>query len=135
MAARAKAAPERAVPKTLGACADALYLTRQKRLSEQKDVNALEAYEKAIKEHVIQTLPKSDSTGVAGKVARVAVVTKKVPVVEDWDAFYKHLKRTGQFDLLNRALNAAAVQERWDAGKAVPGVGAFNAVTVSVTKL
>ena len=40
-----------------------------------------------------------------------------------------------EMDLLNRALNAAAVQERWDAGKSVPGVGTFNAVTVSVNKL
>ena len=131
----AKARPQRPIPKTLGACADALYLTREERLREGKQVAELEAYEKAIKAHVIDTLPKSESTGVAGKVARVAVTTQKVPVVEDWDAFYKHVKKTGHFELLNRAVNAAAVQERWDAGKAVPGVGSFNVAKVSVTKI
>jgi hypothetical protein len=123
------------VPKTLGACADALYTTRQQRLTEQKDITAFEAIEKALKEHLITTLPKSDQTGAQGRLARVTVVTKKIPIVEDWEAFYKHIKKTNQFDLLNRALNVAAVQERWDSGKAVPGVGSFNAVSVSVNKL
>jgi hypothetical protein len=123
------------VPKTLGACADALYTTRQQRLTEQKDITAFEAIEKALKEHLIATLPKSDQTGAQGRLARVTVVTKKIPIVENWEAFYKHIKKTNQFDLLNRALNVAAVQERWDSGKAVPGVGSFNAVSVSVNKL
>jgi hypothetical protein len=123
------------VPKTLGACADALYVTRQQRLIEQKDITAFEAIEKALKEHLIATLPKSDQTGAQGKLARVTVVTKKIPIVEDWWALYKYIKKTNQFDLLNRALNGAAVQERWDSGKTVPGVGSFNAVSVSVNKL
>jgi len=129
------AKPSRAIPKTLGACADALYTTRQERLVEQKDVEELKKYEEAIKAHVIDTLPKSDASGVAGKIAKVQVTTKKVPVVEDWDAFYKHVKRTGHFELLQRRVNVEAVQERWDAGKTVPGVGVFNAANVSVTKL
>lgn len=122
-------------PKTLGACADKIYELRDKRLAAQKLVDAIEAEEKALKEHVINTLPKSEATGVAGKMARATVITKKVPQVKDWKAFYKHIKKTGDFDLLSRSIGKAAIEARWEAKKVVPGVEAFNAVTLSITKV
>lgn len=122
-------------PKTLGACADRMYQLRQKRLEMQKEVDKVAAEEAALKEHIINTLPKSEASGVAGKLARVAVVTKQVPQVKDWDAFYKYVKRTGQFDLLQRRLSEVAIKERWDAGKEVPGVEHFTVVTVSINKI
>ena len=92
------------------------------------------AEEKALKEHIINNLPKSDS-GAAGKVARVSVVTKDVPQVKDWDAFYKYVSRTKSFDLLQRRLSDAAIKERWENKKQVPGVEAFTVVSVSLNKV
>lgn len=123
------------VPKTLGACADALYTTRQDRLLIKKDVSEHEFRENMLKEHIINKLPMSNSTGIAGKVARVSVVPKVIPIVTDWEALYKHILKTKSFDLLERRLNGQAVQERWDIGKEIPGVGTFNAKVVSVNKL
>ena len=121
-------------PKAMGACADRLYEIRQKRLAMQKEVDEIEAEEKALKEHIINNLPKSDS-GAAGKVARVSVVTKDVPQVKDWDAFYKYVSRTKSFDLLQRRLSDAAIKERWENKKQVPGVEAFTVVSVSLNKV
>lgn len=123
------------IPKTLGACADRVYELRAKRLAAQKAVDLIEEEEKAIKEHLINNLPKSEASGVAGKSARVTVVTKEVPQVKDWDAFYKHVKKTGDFDLFQRSISKAAVQARWDMNKKVPGVESFDAVTLSITKV
>ena len=123
------------LPKSLAACADLLYEKRAERLAIQKQVDALEAEEKLIKEHLINSLPKGEASGIAGKVARVAVVTKDIAQVTDWDKLYAHIKRTGSFDLLGRSLTKAAVDERWAAKKEIPGVGHFNAVSVSVTKV
>lgn len=122
------------LPKTMGACADLLYETRQKRLEAQKIVEQLAKDEAAIREHIINNLPKSD-TGASGKKARVSVTTKQVPQVKDWDKLWAHIKKTGQFDLMQRRLSDSAVKERWEAGKQVPGVDAFGAVTVSINKL
>lgn len=122
-------------PKALGACADRFFELREKRLAMQKEVDAVEAEEKALKEHLIQNLPKSEASGVAGKKCRVSVVTKPIPQVEDWDAVYKYIKRTGSFELLQRRLADGAVKERWEAGKEIPGVTHFNVVTLSVNKL
>jgi hypothetical protein len=122
------------LPKTMGACADLLYETREKRLAAQKIVDELAKQEAAVREHIINNLPKSD-TGASGKRARVSVITKQVPQVKDWDKFYAHVKKTGQFELMQRRLADTAIRERWDNGKQVPGVEAFGVVSVSLNKI
>src|SRR6478609_11377872 len=96
------------IPESLAAAADLYYEKREKRLALQREADALEEEEKQIKEHLIANIPKSDATGVAGKLCRVSVVTKERPQVEDWDAFYAHVAKNrakGGFALLNRAVN------------------------------
>lgn len=127
--------PKFKFPKQLGACADRLYQLRQKRLEMQKEVDKVAAEESALKNHIIENLPKSEASGVAGKLARVTVVTKQIPQVKDWDAFYKYVKKTGSFDLMQKRLTDAAIKERWEAGKEIPGVEHFNAVSVSINKV
>lgn len=122
-------------PKTIGACADLLYQLREERKVAQKVVDEIESKEKALKEHIINTLPKSETTGVAGKMARVTVVTKEVPQIKDYDKFFAYVKKTGDFDLLQRRLSVEAVNARIDAKKKVPGIEMFSAVTVSLNKV
>ena len=122
------------LPKTMGACADLLYETREARLAAQKVVDELAKTEAAVREHIINNLPKSD-TGASGKKARISVVTKQVPQVKDWDKFYAHVKKTGQFELMQRRVSDGAVRERWDNGKQVPGVEPFGVVSVSINKV
>lgn len=126
------------IPKSLAACADLYYSTRNERLAIEKSAEGLKAQEAELKDHLINNLPKSDATGVSGKLCRVSVATKTIPQVADWDLFYAHIaknKSKGGFALLNRAVNAAAVKEIWEAGKEVPGVGHFNATVLSVNKV
>lgn len=122
-------------PKTLAACADKFYQLKEQKSAAQKLVDAIDAECKALKEHLINNLPKSEASGVAGKLARVTVVNKKVPQVKDWDKLYAHIKKTNQFEFLQRRLSDSAVNERWDNGKSVPGVESFNVTTLSVNKL
>jgi len=122
-------------PKTLGTCADKLFELRNKRLSEQKKVDEIQAEESALKNYIIENLPKSEASGIAGKLARVTIVTKHIPQVQDWDAFYKYVKRTNSFDLMQRRLTESAIKERWELGKEIPGVGHFNVVTVAINKV
>jgi hypothetical protein len=122
------------IPKTMGAVADLLYTTRQDRLKLQKAVDLLDAQEKALREHIINTLPASDS-GAAGLLARVSIVKKTIPQVEDWTKLWAYVKRTGDFDLLQKRLSPPAVEERWEAKKKVPGVVPFEVKTVSLNKV
>lgn len=121
-------------PKTFGACADRLHVLKTLRLAEQKKVDAIEAEENALKAHVIDNMPKSDG-GAVGKTHKVLIIKKLVPRVENWDDFYKFVKKTGRFDLLQRRLGDAAILEMWDSKKKVPGVIEFQNITLSLTKV
>jgi hypothetical protein len=120
---------------TLAGAADELYTIREQRLKLQKQVDALAAEETVLRDYLINNLPKTEATGVAGKLARATIVTKPVPQVKDWDRFYAYVKKTNSFELLQKRLGEGAIKERWEAGKDVPGVEKFNAVTVSLNKV
>lgn len=148
-ASRARKGSEKkyTLPKTMGACADRYYELRNKRLEISKQADEVKGEETYVKEHLIAALPKSDASGVAGRLCRVAVTTRKIPVADDWDklyagiiAEYGRLKRAGMnpslaFAILNRAVSSTAVEELWESGRKVPGVGTFTDVRLSVNKL
>lgn len=127
-------APKFVLPKTLGAAADMLYSTRERRLELSKQVDELSRQETLIKEYVINTLPKSNAKGVSGKFAHVKVDTKDVPQVKDWDKVYAYITKNKRFDLLQRRLNDKAVQDLLDDKKKIPGIETFTAVKVGCTK-
>lgn len=140
-------------PKSLGACVDLYHDTREKRLAANRVTEEIKTVETAISNHIIDNLPKGDE-GAVGSRYRGTVKTETIFQVEDWDKFYGHIKKTGNFELLNRALNQAAVREHTDVlnekldlanakikdakqrkpRKMLPGVKTFTAVKLSVTK-
>lgn len=141
-------------PKSLGSCVDLYHDTREKRLAANRVTEEIKAVETAIATHIIDNVPKGDK-GAIGARYKGVVKTEDVFQVEDWDKFYAFLKKTGSFELLNRALNQAAVREHTDVlnerldatnarqadpakrkpRKMLPGVKIFKAVKLSVTKV
>lgn len=124
------------IPKKIGSCADLLYKLREERLELSKKVDEMKKQETQLKNYIIETLPKSEASGVAGAIARVSVVTKEEPVVEDQDAFRKYLNRSKRFDLAYKLRpSAPGIKELWEEGKDIPGISKFNVVTVSLGKV
>jgi hypothetical protein len=123
-------------PKSMGACADKLHELKTKRLAGQKLVDEVEAEEKALKQYIIDNLPKTDS-GASGMYYRVAVVSKQIPQLdgEHEEDFYKYVSKTKRWDLLQKRLSTTAIQEMLDAGKVVPGIKMFQTTTVSLNKI
>jgi hypothetical protein len=122
-------------PKSLAACADKIYTLREERLTAQRMVNDIEEEEKALRQYIIDTLPKSQSTGVAGKLARVTVKTKEVPRIVDFEAYWKWIFKKKAFDVPQKSLSSAAVEARWENGEKVGGVEPFTVVTLSINKV
>ncbi len=112
-----------------------VYQLRQNRLELQRQLTEMEDFEKALKEHIINTLPKSNQEGAQGKVARVTINRKAIPQVRDWDAFYAYVHRHKAYELLQRRPAEKAIEERLEAGKKVPGVEIFHAVSLSINKV
>jgi hypothetical protein len=123
------------MPKSLAGVADALYITKQKRLAAQKEIAPLGEFEKTLKEYLINNLPKSQAEGISGKTANAKIVRKEIPYVEDEKKILAFAKKPGNEDLIKISVNMEAVEARWEAGKTVPGVGKHTVVTVSSTKL
>jgi len=123
------------LPKTPAQRADLLYELDAFASEERRKVTALEKAVSLLERWFVQNLPETAATGVAGKLGRVQIVNKDIPIVEDWDKFYAHVAKTKSFDLLQRRLSEKAVKERWEANKVVPGTGHFNVKKVSLTKV
>lgn len=124
----------RALLKTPAAAADRWYEVREQRYALQKQVDALAAEESQLREFIINTLPKSQASGITGRVAHAEIKKKNIPQVKSWPLFYAHILKTKDFSFLQRRVSDKAVEERWAANKAVPGVQKFTAITVSLTK-
>lgn len=121
--------------KTPASKADFLYELDKGPLKEARDAyNKLDTFAKKIKQWFIQEF-EDDQKGVTGKVGRVEIKMKTVPNVADWEKVYAHIAKKKEFELLNRAINAKAVGERWEQGKEIPGIEKFDRPSVSLTKV
>jgi hypothetical protein len=131
-------APKFKVPKTEAEVADRWFSLMQQRLELNRQATKIEAEEKFLKAHIIDTLPRSRATGISGKLVTVKIEDKTRVDVTDWDAFYAHIvknRNKGAFALLNRAVNAKSVQEYWDQGKQVPGLEPVGYKTLSYSAI
>jgi len=123
-------------PKSLAVCADRYYRLRNERLAQQKIVDKIASEEKAIKNHLIDSIPKSQASGISGKLARVTVVKREDPIVKDEEVFRKYINRSKRFDLAYKLRpSSVACRDMWDEGKDIPGVERFVIVTLSLNKV
>lgn len=128
------------LPKSLGACVDLYHKARTERLRLEKVAEAQQKVETFIKDHIIKNIPKGDG-GAVGQEYKAVRVDEDQYSIEDDKAFYEYVKKSGSFDLLNRAINQRAVRERLADPKftkrfpkGVPGTKKFTAIKLSVTK-
>lgn len=123
-------------PAKLGACADRLYKLRETRLALNRKAADLESEEKALKAYIIDTLPMSQASGISGKLVRVSVTKKEIPIVTDQEKFRKYMNRTHRWDLANKLQpSAPAVRDLWDEGRDVSGLDKFTVKSLSMNKL
>lgn len=141
-----KVDPKVKLPKSLAACADLLYDTQQKRYTLQKQVDELAKLETDVREHLINNLPKSDATGVTGKLANARIVEKDIVELvgterdrfeKVYDYILKNAKKDpGVWSLLQRRLGEAAAKELIAAKKgALIGAKLGKIPTISLTKV
>ena len=123
------------LPRTPALMADRLYKLKALNSKAQAKVDAIDAERKLIEAELINLLPKDEASGAQGKLARVSLIIKDVPQVEDWDKLRKHIVKTGSWDLLQKRVSSQAVELRWDDDKQIPGVTAYSKVTVSLNKV
>jgi hypothetical protein len=122
------------LPKTLGACVDALYKMREQRLAAQKIVDASKTSEEALKLHVLNNFNRQEVEKSSGKLATCAITRRVVAEVQDWDALFKYVSENDAFDLLQKRVNDTAYRARLEENVEVPGIEPFEVVSLSITK-
>ena len=126
----------------IGTKIDQLYKLKEQIELANKDVakaeikvNKLKAKYASLEDSIFNSFDKQSLEGAAGKLAKSSINRSEVPTVKSWPKLYAHIKRTGEFDLLQKRPSTAACRERWNNKKSIAGVGKFVRVTLSLTKL
>jgi len=61
----------------------------------------------------------------------VSIKIETVPTVEDWDAVYKHILSTEQFELLHKRMSASAYRELLSLDMELPGVKPTDVIRIN----
>ena len=123
------------LPVSLGRCADLLYDVKQLRLAMQKQVDAIDAREKEINEHLINAFGVDDP-GAVGTHHMARVTVKKKYRIADWGVFCSWVRKNDRFDCLQKRLSDEAVETTIaDEARVLPGLEAVNAKSISLTKV
>ncbi len=125
------------LPKNLAIAADDYKKARDARLKAEKVAAKLKETESALYDHILNNLPKSKAGGISGKLARVEIVTRPVPIFDPEDEkakdkFFAHAHKKGNEDLVDERMNAKAVAARWEDGKTIPGIIKYNMKKLSL---
>lgn len=123
-----------ATPNTLGSTVDAFYKARAKRLEAEKKIEDMKKSESTMKEEILRLLTAQGLEKASGKLTTASITTSEIPQMEDPSAFYQHVLKTGEVDLLERRPSRAACQARWERGEEVPGITKLSRVDLSFTK-
>jgi hypothetical protein len=132
-------------PKSLAACADALYDIREERLGFDRESAALKKNEAVLRELLIEKLSKGEESGVQGKVAFAYVDSSTAFSAKDWGLIYAAIvkeymaaktpgAKMAAFRYLNRAISKEPMEEVWESGKTFPGVERIPVKKVNVSK-
>jgi hypothetical protein len=119
----------------LATLADEYAAARAARLAADRAAEELKKKEVAASTQLIAQLRLQSITSIGGKAARATLAKNEVPHVKDWDAFYAHIAKTKQFDLLERRPGKLACSSRWEDGVEIPGVEKFPVYTITLSKV
>ena len=131
------------LPAKVAARVDAFYQLREKRLAygremkrAEKVLNALKHREDEIAKDLYKQMRQlGGATKLSGGVATFSPGDAEVFTVEDWDAFYEHIKSTGEFELLERRPARGALKERSADNKLPEGIKSERVFAYSLTKV
>lgn len=110
------------LPKKIGTSVKKLEILRRARKETEIVISDMKKDEKALEAHIYLLMKKEDIAFTRGESISVSIVDMEVPEATDWPALYKYITKTGNFDLLHKRLTIDAFKDRWDDGKAIPGV-------------
>lgn len=118
----------------LGVLIDGLYEMRAKRIELARKVDDMKGQEAVRRIEILDRLKAQKAEKSSGQYATASRKVSTTYRPADWKKVYAHIKKTGDFDLLQQRLATTACEARFAAGKKVPGVESFQVEDLSITK-
>lgn len=110
-----------------------MFEIRAAKAALNEKIKALDTEWKTLEHEVLSQMAKQGSSKVSVDGLGTAILSKTLlPTVQDWDALYEHIKATDAFHLLQRRVSTPAFRELIEAGEVIPGVQAFEDVSINL---
>lgn len=87
-----------------------------------------------LEKDLMEMMSQAGITQAASDKASLSMKQARHPAIDDWQAFYEYVARTGQFELLHKRLSSTAFRERWEAGEVIPGTSVSEVWELSVRR-
>ena len=119
----------------LGKLVDDFNVARNLRLAADKDAKRLKSIEVEMKDRILGEMIEQQVGFAAGMDIRVKRKTVNKPQAADWDQVYKYMVENDAMDLVQKRLNATAVNNRFEDGISIPGIEFYEVNDLSIGKL
>jgi hypothetical protein len=123
------------MPSTLGECVDAYGAARQRRLDLEKEAEAAQSAEHALRDHLAKKFKWAQIDGAKGSRFSVSVSKGIYATLKDPLEFFKWVAKTKSFDLLHKRCSDEAARLRWEKGVSIPGVEKFEKHKLNVSTI
>lgn len=121
--------------KTIGQEIDALYDLKQKKKKLEAQAELVQEDIDKVEAALLERMDREQTTKGAGLKASVTVGQLERFSISDDEAFYKYIKRTGYFHLLEKRPSVTGCRELYERNKAIPGITPYIKRTVKVTAI
>lgn len=109
-----------------------LMLVREAKRELDSELKQAKEMEEQLKREIIQLMTEQGLDAFRNSHCQITKLAANKPSLEDYDALCNYIMETKSFDLLQKRLSSVAVNERWEAGLVVPGVGVFHDIALRV---
>lgn len=127
--------PNVAMSSSIGQEIDALYDLRQKKKAYEAQAELVQEEINKVEADLLERMDREQTTKGAGHKASVSIGQLERFNISDEEAFYKYIKRTGYFHLLEKRPSVTGCRELYERNKAIPGITPYVKRTIKVTSL
>ena len=110
---------------TIGQRIDQLFELRERKREHEEEIKKLQEEMSTLEGELMLEMDAQGIDKSAGKRAQVSIQESVKPNVQDWDQFYKFVKKHDAFYLLERRPSVTACREMFETKGKIPGVVPF----------
>lgn len=120
-----EATPKKRAP-SLGSQIDGIWKARETKRALETQIKGIEADIALREEALMASLDKEGVDASRGATASVSITKTVSASIEDWDAVCAFIKKSGNWQLLQRRVSDPAARELFETKGQVPGLAAYT---------